>query len=109
MSFFRRLLEWIRDLIRWIIELIRRLFGMDDDKPPLTDVPGCCNLRYPTGPWCEYSGSRSNFTCPPGFQRSWWFCCEGTRQVACAECSTGASCWSGPWNCSMWWFTGQSC
>ena len=107
-SFFGRLLNWLRNLWARLVALIRRIFGMDND-PPLNEVPRCCSLYYPNGPYCAYTGSRSNFTCPPGFQRTWWFCCEGTRQVACAECASGSSCWQGPWNCSIWWYTGSTC
>jgi hypothetical protein len=70
----------------------------------------CCNLEFPNGPECSYSGDKSNYSCPDGYNRQWWFCCEGTRQAGCGECTTSTStCWSGTFNCSIWWYTGQTC
>jgi hypothetical protein len=72
--------------------------------------PDCCSLYYPNGPECNYSGDKSNYTCPSGYHRQWWPCCEGTRQAGCGECTTNTdTCWSGQFNCSIWWWTGESC
>jgi len=69
----------------------------------------CCHLALPNTE-CNYSGSKANFTCPSGFHRQYWLCCEGTRQAGCGECTTSTStCWSGSFNCSIWWWSGASC
>lgn len=69
----------------------------------------CCHLALPNTE-CHYSGDKSNYTCPSGWYRQWWFCCEGTRQVGCGECTRSTTtCWSGPFICSIWWWTGRSC
>ena len=100
------LLNWIRDLIRRIIERLRDWFirggggTIPDDK--------CCYLAR-TDKECMWVGSKANFSCPPGHTRQWWYCCEGTQQLACGECTPASTCWSGPWECSIWWNTGQSC
>lgn len=68
----------------------------------------CCFLACPNTE-CHYEGDKSKYTCPEGFQRQWWFCCEGTQQIGCGECATGDSCGAGPWACSIWWETGATC
>ena len=68
----------------------------------------CCFLARPDNE-CRYQGDKSNYTCPDGFQKTWWFCCEGTQQIGCGECSSGPTCWQGPWECSIFWYTGQTC
>ena len=80
-----------------------------DDAPPEEPIPACCVLALPDTE-CQYQGDKSNYACPSGFYRQWWFCCEGTRQAACGECTESSStCWAGPFQCSIWWWTGQSC
>lgn len=75
--------------------------SLDDDK--------CCHLALPNKE-CEYSGHKSDYTCPDGWNRQWWFCCEGSTQVGCGECTKSTStCWEGPFECSIWWWTDQSC
>ena len=77
--------------------------------PKAEPIPACCHLALPNTE-CSYSGAKSNYTCPTGYYRQWWFCCEGTRQVGCGECTKSTStCWSGPFVCSIWWWSGQSC
>lgn len=72
--------------------------------------PDCCNLYFPNGPECNYSGNKSSYTCPQGYTRQWWPCCEGTRMAGCGECTTSTTtCWQGTFNCSIWWWTGESC
>lgn len=85
----------------------------DDREPdPGPVVPGddkCCHLALPDKE-CPYSGDRSNYYCREGWYRQWWFCCEGTQQVGCGECTRSTSnCWSGPFDCSIWWWTRQRC
>jgi hypothetical protein len=72
-------------------------------------IPRCCSLALPHTPCSFPSGQPQNFTCPPGYNRQWWNCCEGTRLVACAECAKGSACWEGPFACSIWWPTTASC
>ena len=74
---------------------------------PITPVK-CCFLACPNTE-CQYEGNKSNYSCPGGFQKQYWFCCEGTTQIGCGECATGSSCGAGPWACSIWWVTGTSC
>ncbi len=64
----------------------------------------CCNLA--TNRWCNYQVSHDRFTCSPGYNRTTWTCTEpGTgRLVFCGECSTGSSCYQGPWECSSWFY-----
>ena len=71
---------------------------------PREPVPGCCHLALPNTP-CPSVGPPQNYYCPQGYYRQWWYCTQGTRQVACAECTKSSStCWSGPFVCSIWWW-----
>jgi hypothetical protein len=74
-------------------------------KPPFPQ-PACCGVALPNGPYCDYSGSDpSTFTCPPGYNRQWWFCpTQPPPYGACAECTPATTCWQGPFNCSTWWY-----
>lgn len=104
--------RWILDFWRWLKELIRRILewlaensggggSIADDE--------CCHLAR-LDKECLWIGSKSNFSCPEGFHRQWWYCCEGTQQIACGECTKSTeTCWSGPWDCSIWWYTGETC
>lgn len=76
---------------------------MGDDRARIM-APGCCHLALPNTP-CAYVGQPSNYTCPEGYYRQWWYCTEGTQRRACAECTQSAStCWQGPFVCSIWWW-----
>ncbi len=76
----------------------------DGDKEGEYLVPGCCYLALPNTE-CAYTGSKSNYTCPSGYYRQWWYCTEGSRRRACAECTTSRdNCWTGDFNCSIWWW-----
>lgn len=101
-AWWRRFWHRIRKLIRWIIN--RGSPGgktIPDDK--------CCGLARPDNE-CAWQVFKSNYTCPEGYHRHWWYCCEGTQQIACGECTQNAdTCWVGPFDCSIWWYTGQSC
>ena len=59
----------------------------------------CC---YPTG------GSKADYICKPGYQKTIWFCTSGTSVYGCGECSQGNSCGAGPWECSII-FEAQRC
>ena len=106
MSWWRDLWERIKRWIRVILELLARLFSggggtIEDDK--------CCYLARKDNE-CNWVFSKSNYTCPEGYHKTMWVCCEGTQQIACGECSESeTSCWYGPWECSIWWYTGESC
>jgi hypothetical protein len=72
-------------------------------------IPQCCALTHPHKP-CEFPAGRpQDFTCPPGFNPNWHFCCEGTRVMACGECTGSDNSWQGPFICSIWWETQSSC
>lgn len=84
-------------------------YAADADHPVEQPIPDCCTLAVPEKE-CHYSGHKSDFTCPDGFQKQYWPCCEGTRLVGCGECASGSSCFYGPWECSIWWLIeGSSC
>jgi hypothetical protein len=73
-------------------------------------IPRCCSLALPNTPCNFPAGRPKDFTCPPGYHRQWWNCCEGTHVVACGECTKSTSnCWTGPFICSIWWPTTASC
>jgi hypothetical protein len=98
----RTILEWIRRLWAWILSLFRGGGGpIEDDK--------CCFLARRDNE-CHWVGDKASFKCPPGYHRQWWHCCEGTRLIGCGECTTSTStCWSGSFECSIWWWTNQAC
>lgn len=54
---------------------------------------------------CSYSGNKCNYTCPAGYYKRAWYCVPtgGNRAFGCGECAAGASCWDGPFACSIWW------
>lgn len=104
-DFIRRVIE---ALLRWIRRILDLLFGERGGGGTIPDDK-CCHLARRDRE-CQWIGSKANFTCPPNYHRTWWYCCEGTQQIACGECGANPStCWSGPWECSIWWQTGQSC
>ena len=108
-DFIRDLLRRIREIIRRILDWLRDLFPVGGGGGPVENIPGCCGLAVPQKE-CNWSGSKDQFTCPPGFHPTFWTCCEGTQFVACGECSTSEhSCFGGPWECSIWWPTNQPC
>lgn len=79
-------------------------------QPEEEPVPDCCDLYFPNGPFCEYEGHKSNYRCPEGYNRQYWPCCEGTRLVACGECTQSTTtCWQGEFVCSIWWWMDGSC
>jgi hypothetical protein len=97
------ILDWIRKLLDWLHSLFRGGGGpIPDDK--------CCGLARLDNECIYYFGDKSSFVCPEGHHRQWWFCCEGTRQLGCGECTPSEeSCFAGPWECSIWWETAQPC
>jgi hypothetical protein len=106
MNWLRTIWKWIYRKWRWLIELILRIRHggggtIADDK--------CCHLAR-LDKECKWLGSKANFSCPAGWYRTWWYCCEGTQQIGCGECTPQAeTCWTGPWECSIWWYTGATC
>jgi hypothetical protein len=100
------LVRWIRELIRRLIEWIRSHFGGGGGT---IEEDYCCVLARRDNE-CRYFGDKASFTCPEGYYRQWWHCCEGTRLLGCGECTTNTStCWSGSFACSIWWQTDQPC
>jgi hypothetical protein len=80
--------------------------SLDEDVPIPDDK--CCNLAR-LDRECKYTGDKSNFTCPDGFYKTFWPCCEGTQLIGCGECASGPSCLDPPWDCSIWWWMDGSC
>lgn len=75
-------------------------------KRPPFPMPSCCAVYFPNGPFCDYPGSDpSQYTCPQGYYRQWWFCPPTNSFGACAECTTDKdTCWRGDFLCSTWWY-----
>lgn len=73
---------------------------------PASAAPVCCDLLYPPGNsrYCRGNGS-GGFICPTGGHWEAWYCCSGGRTYACAECTTGSSCYAGGIKCSAYWTT----
>jgi hypothetical protein len=68
------------------------------------EIPGCCHLALPNRV-CPYTTYRWRYRCPAGWYRQWWYCLEGTRRRGCGECTrNSATCWGGPFYCSIWWW-----
>lgn len=64
----------------------------------------CCGLAVPNNECCyPTGGSKALYQCPAGYQKTWWFCMVGSKAYGCGECSTGNTCYYGPWQCSIWW------
>ena len=64
----------------------------------------CCGLARPDNECCyPQNGSKALFKCKAGFQKTWWFCLVGRQAYGCGECSTGNTCYMGPWECSILW------
>jgi hypothetical protein len=96
---------WLRELIERFLQWLRDNQGgggtIPDDK--------CCHLARKDKE-CMWAGAKQFYTCPPGYYRQWWYCCEGTQQLGCGECTTNPdTCWSGSFECSIFWETGESC
>ncbi|HEY7486703.1 MAG TPA: twin-arginine translocation signal domain-containing protein [Streptosporangiaceae bacterium] len=72
------------------------------DSPSAFAAPGCCDLRYPNGPWCGGTKGRdgSGWSCPSGYTKRYWSCHTAHFYYTCWECTKGSTCWSGPWKCS---------
>jgi hypothetical protein len=72
------------------------------DEPPAAAAPGCCELRYPNGPWCGgHKGvDGSNWTCPSGYHKRYWSCHTTNFYYTCWECNTGKTCWDANFKCS---------
>lgn len=65
-------------------------------------APQCCQLASCVE--CAWEGSKDQFTCPEGFQPTYWTCIDPFGDtIVCGECSRGANCFAGPWACSIWY------
>jgi hypothetical protein len=104
-----------RAVSQWMVMMLDR-FAVDRGGGGAFPDDKCCGLVH-LDRECYYVGGKSRFTCPPGLNKLWWYCCEGTLQIGCGECtlardscfSAGPS-WFPPLNrCSIWWYTEQSC
>lgn len=66
--------------------------------------PSCCNLATCTE--CAWQGSKDQFTCDHGHQPTYWTCVTSDNRVAaCGECNPGPTCFTGPFSCSIWYYT----
>ena len=96
--------DWIRQIveaIRALIRAIMAIFSRHGGGGPVGDYR-CCHLA--TNTECNWTIVKSNYTCPEGFHRTFWYCMDGTQKIGCGECSQSAtSCWQGPWQCSIFW------
>ena len=80
------------------------LFAREEEPAAASGGMACCDLYY-SDKECDYSGDKSNYSCPEGWYRQWWFCTEGSRTAGCGECTRSeTTCWSGPFECSIWWW-----
>lgn len=69
---------------------------------------GCCYLACPN----SCSGTGSNFTCPSGYNKKTWTCCDGGGQRVryCGECTTGSTCSErAHFHCSETWTQNPTC
>lgn len=106
------ILDWLARgrlaVFDWLQHILAKISGPRGGGGTIPDDK-CCHLAR-TDNECNWVGSKSQFTCPEGLYRQWWYCCEGTQQIACGECTESPNtCWSGPFECSIWWETGQKC
>lgn len=66
----------------------------------------CCTLAYPNN---QCPGNGISYTCSPGYNKYYWWCCYAGRIIGCGECTTGSSCFEGDWECSKGWVTNWPC
>lgn len=69
----------------------------------------CCTLACPPN---QCSGSGSNHTCPAGYNKKSWTCCDpgGERHRVCSECTTGSTCREfAHFHCSESWTENPPC
>ncbi len=89
-----------RGLIRRVTALSLGLFGglaaLGTDEAAAYRF-GCCYLALDK----KCSGCTSGgFTCPSGFSKRYWYCCQNGQLYGCGECTKSTSCYGGPWACS---------
>jgi hypothetical protein len=67
----------------------------------------CCGLA--TNTHCSGCPSGS-FSCPSGYHRKYWFCCQNGGLYGCGECTKSTtSCFSGPFKCSCGYVASGPC
>lgn len=88
--------------------------GRTPGPPVLITDDKCCALVKENE--CPYTGSKSNYTCPSGYTKFCWMCCEGSSKIGCGECIKQASnptdCWDATDEnaaCSIWWDCATDC
>lgn len=108
MSWIIALLQWLRSWWRRFIDALLAWLASHSGGGGTIPDDKCCYLARKDNE-CHWFGTKSNYSCPEGYTRQWWYCCEGTQQIGCGECTPQATCWSGPWECSIWWHTGATC
>lgn len=100
-----------RKVIGRFVALSAAAFGALASRSMGTDVANagtlawCCDLA--TSIPC--AGSGPNFTCPAGYTKHVWYCCEFGRIAGCGECTQGPDCWTGPFACSEDWTSQIPC
>src|SRR5262245_62286736 len=79
------------------------------------ELDRCCLLVYKDRE-CSYTKSKSEYTCPEGYTKFCWMCCEGSTKIGCGECIKQAdsptSCWDASkdnTSCSIWWICAADC
>ncbi|MGW5679454.1 hypothetical protein ACWEV4_30985 [Streptomyces sp. NPDC003860] len=60
----------------------------------------CCALAKCN--MCSYAVNKDRYTCPSGYNRRTWSCVKGSSRFYCGECAKGATCYDGPFACSIW-------
>jgi len=75
-----------------------------------TNPDGCCILAFPP-PNNQCAGSGGAYTCPSGWYKRIWYCCQnGSKLRGCGECTRNIdTCFQGPFLCSKTWITTINC
>lgn len=70
----------------------------------------CCSLasNKKCSASCSGCSSCSNYHCPSGYHKEYWWCTAGNRIIGCGECvpTSSSTCGQGPFACSIWWDDG---
>jgi len=94
-----------RGLLRVGSAFVATLAALSTSKEALANgycncTPHCCCLKY-----CNTCSPIlcDGWSCPAGYQDSWWVCQSGGWTCTCGECThPGNGCFTGPWGgCSV--------